>query len=105
VRGAWQSERREARGRASGTREGSFSGGWRARRVELNRARGSQSGKFAAQDSANARARQTFSRAARFPAPAGGARVLSRAANGRLFYRAGVFAPLLEMLLPPGRIQ
>jgi hypothetical protein len=48
---------------------------------------------------AQTRARQTFSRAAHFPAPAGGARGLSRAANGWLFYRAGIFARLLEMLL------
>jgi hypothetical protein len=50
---------------------------------------------------AQTRARQTFSRAAHFPAPAGGARGLSRAAKERLICRAGIFAHLLEMLLHP----
>jgi hypothetical protein len=95
-----RADRWAARRRASDTRgRGSeVSGGWLARHVELNSVRGSRSAKFAVQDGANARVRQKFSAPRRFPAPAGGARGLSRAANRRLIFRAGVLAGLLEML-------
>jgi hypothetical protein len=62
--------------------------------VELNRTRDSWSGKFVAQDGANARGAKLFLRRS-FSRPL---KELSRAANGRLFYRAGLSAPPLEML-------
>jgi hypothetical protein len=92
VGGAEESERH------AGARELSFRGGCFARRVVLNRARGSRSDNFAAQDGAKARAWQKFSAPRHFPAPARGARGLSRAANQRLICREGVLTRLMEML-------
>jgi hypothetical protein len=77
---------------------GSFHGGCIRAHVALNSAHDSQSGNFAAQDGAKARARQKISAPRHFPAPAGGARGLSRAANRRLICHAGVLERLLEML-------
>jgi hypothetical protein len=66
--------------------------------VALNKARGSQSDNFAAQDDAKARTRQKKSAPRHFPAPATGARGLSRATNQRLICHAKVLTRLLKML-------
>jgi hypothetical protein len=87
VRGEWRRGERAARGRKLSVAVGEC-GAW------------SEIGRAAAEAaSLPRRIAQTRARDKTFPAPAGEARGLSRAANGRLFCRAGVFAPLLEILL------
>jgi hypothetical protein len=78
-------------------------GGWEVSgrlgcRAALNRARGSRSDKFAAQDGAKARAAKKLV-PWHFRAPTGESRGLFRAANRRLICHARILLRLLEMLL------